>query len=58
MTNHHRASQRSGSPRSSAAYRRPRVRQSPSKPKPMRDLSASPREKHRPRVAVAGKETP
>lgn len=33
-----------GSPRSSAAYRRPRVRQSPSKPKPMRDLSASPRE--------------
>lgn len=32
MTNHHRASQRSGSPRSSAAYRRPRVRQSPSKP--------------------------
>lgn len=44
MTNHHRASQRSGSPRSSAAYRRPRVRQSPSKPKPMRDLSASPRE--------------
>ena len=40
MTNHHRASQRSGSPRSSAAYRRPRVRQSPSKP--MRDPSPTP----------------